>query len=152
MDFSKGRPHVAICLAAQGEAKDLGAGAEAQFSPDGKWIASAVSDVSVQPVDGPGGRIQISSNGGAQPRWSHDGRRIFYIQPDKKLMEVEFDAKKGTASAPRFLFQTRIVAARLAFIQYDVAADGRFLINSFPSDSSAPLTLLTGWTALLKAH
>jgi hypothetical protein len=101
-----------------------------------------------------GGRIQISSNGGAQPRWSHDGKRqrLFYIQPDKKLMEVEFDAEKGTASVPRVLFQTRIVAARLAFFQYDVASDGRFLINSFPSDSAAPLTLLTGWTALLKAH
>ncbi|MGO9260137.1 MAG: protein kinase domain-containing protein [Bryobacteraceae bacterium] len=152
MDFTKGPPDVAIYSAADGEVKDLGEGAEAQFSPDGKWIGYANDGIYVQTVQGPGGRIQISSNGGAQPRWSHDGKRLFYIQPDKKLMEVEFDAEKGTASVPRVLFQTRIVATKLAYLQYDVAPDGRFLINSFPSDSSAPLTLLTGWTALLKAH
>jgi eukaryotic-like serine/threonine-protein kinase len=154
MDFSKGAPDLAIYSAADGKVKDLGAGSEGQFSPDGKWIAYAYNGIFIQPVNGLGGRIQISSNGGAQPRWSHDGKRqrLFYIQPDKKLMEVEFDMDKGTASVPRALFQTRIVAARLAYFQYDVAPDGRFLINSFPSDSAAPLTLLTGWTALLKAH
>lgn len=151
MDFSKGPPDMAIYPAAQGESKDLGPGSEAQFSPNGKWMAYAEAGLFVRPVEGSGGRVQISSNGGGQPHWSHDGKRLFYIQPDKKLMEVEFDAEKGTASVPRVLFQTRIVAARLALFQYDVAPDGRFLINSFPSDSSAPLTLLTGWTALLKA-
>ncbi len=155
MDFSKGPPHVAIYSADRGAVTDLGEGAEPTFSPDGKWIAyaSASTEIVVQPVPGPGSRIQISSSGGAQPRWSHDGRRLFYIQPDRKLMEVEFDANKRPASsAPRFLFQTRIVAPNFVFLQYDVAPDGRFLINSFPSDSSAPLTLITGWTGLLKTR
>ena len=154
MDFSKGPPHVAIYSADRGAVTDLGEGAEPTFSPDGKWIAyaSASTEIVVQTVPGPGSRIQISSGGGAQPRWSRDGKRLFYIQPDRKLMEVEFDANKRAASAPRFLFQTRIVAPNFVFFQYDVAPDGRFLINSFPSDSSAPLTLITGWTALLKAH
>ncbi len=43
------------------------------------------------------------------------------------------------------LFQTRIVAPNFAGWQYDVAPDGRFLINSLPSSNSSPLTLLTGW-------
>ena len=131
--------------------------AEAQFSPDGKWIAytapgggRTAGDIFVQPFPGPGGRIQISNAGGSQPRWSRDGKRIFYIRPDKKLMEASFDPRTGSVGAPRVLFQTRIVASNFVLFQYDVAPDGRFLINSVPADSASPLTLLTGWTALLK--
>jgi hypothetical protein len=60
-------------------------------------------------------------------------------------MAVGFDPATVRAP-PRILFQTRIVAAALAGFQYDVAHDGRFLINSLPGDS-APLTLLIGWTS-----
>jgi hypothetical protein len=64
-------------------------------------------------------------------------------------MAVDFNAETGRAGAPRELFQTRIVATSLAGFQYDVAPDGRFLINSLPSGAT-PLTLLTNWTAALK--
>lgn len=64
-------------------------------------------------------------------------------------MEAGFDSLKKSASAPRVLFQTRIMGPDFVLFQYDVTADGRFLINSFRSDYSAPLTLLTGWTSLL---
>jgi hypothetical protein len=94
--------------------------------------------------------MQVSNAGGSQPRWSRDGKQIFYIQPDRKLMAVNFDPRTGSASAPRVLFQTRIVAPAYASFQYDVSPDGRFLINSFPSNSSSPRTVLTGWTALLR--
>src|SRR6185369_7697671 len=133
-------------------------GAEAQFSPDGKWLAFQAlgsrngGEITVQAFPGPGARIQISNAGGAQVRWSRDGKRIYYIQPDKKLMEVNFDSARGTAGTPRTLFQTRIVAANLVLFQYDVAPDGRFLVNSFLASNSSPLTLLTGWTALLRGH
>jgi len=132
-------------------------GTEAQFSPDAKWIAYTVAGkgvhptVFVEPFPGLGGRIQICT-GGAQPRWSRDGKQIFYIAPDRKLMAVSFDSQKKSASAPHVLFQTRIVAPDFALLQYDVAPNGRFLINSFPSSYSSPLTLLTGWKALLKGH
>jgi hypothetical protein len=69
--------------------------------------------------------------------------------PDKKLIAVDFDPQKGIAGAPRVLFQTRVIGVRTIGFQYDVAPDGRFLVNSLPSRSS-PLTLLTGWPALLK--
>jgi hypothetical protein len=67
-------------------------GAEAQFSPDGKWIAfigaepttGGDADVYVSRFPGPGRRIQISIHGGAQPRWRGDGRELFYITIDKK--------------------------------------------------------------------
>ena len=157
MDFAKGRPHLAVYSASDHQVTEFSAaGAEGQFSPDGKWIAytgtggRSARDIFVQPFPGSGGRIQISNAGGAQPRWSRDGRQIFYIQGDRKLMTVKFDPQTGSASAPRLLFQTRIVAPILLTFQYAVSPDGRFLINSFPSTSSAPLTVLSGWTSLVK--
>ena len=78
-------------------------GAEAQFSPDGKWIAftgfgstaGEDPDVYVGRFPGPGRRIQISNHGGAQPRWRADGKELFYITIDKKLMAVAFDTSHG---------------------------------------------------------
>ena len=157
MDLMIGLSSLAVYSASDHQVTRLPAAvAEGQFSPDGKWVAyiasgGRASEIFVQPFPGPGGRIQISSAGGSQPRWSRDGRQVFYVQPDRKLMAVSFDPQRGSPGAPRALFQTRIVAPAFALFQYDVSPDGRFLINSFPSNSSSPLTLLTGWTALVKA-
>ena len=135
----------------------LGA-AEGQFSPDGKWVAYTGmggpngGDIFVQPFPGPGGRTQISSAGGSQPRWSRDGKRIIYMQSDKKLMEASFDSQAKSAGVPRVLFQTRITAASFVLFQHDVSPDGRYLINSLPANNSSPLTLLTGWTTLAKGR
>jgi hypothetical protein len=65
-------------------------------------------------------------------------------------MAVSFDPQTGSAGPPRVLFQTRIVELRIANWQYDVAPDGRFLINSLPANAASPLTLLTGWDAQLQ--
>jgi len=64
-----------------------------QFSADMKWIAyqsdeSGRVEIYVQPFPGPGTRIQVSNNGGAQPRWRRDGRELFYIALDGRLMAV----------------------------------------------------------------
>ena len=64
---------------------------EGQFSPDGKWIAyqsneSGRNEIVVQPFPGPGGKFQISTNGGAQPRWNKNGKEIFYVSLDSKMM------------------------------------------------------------------
>lgn len=129
-------------------------GAEPQFSPDGKWIAYVglpMREIVVQPFPGSGAHIQISNTGNStQPRWSRDGKQVFYIDPHRKLIGVSFDEKTGTASAPRVVAQTRVVATSFAWFQYDVAPDGRFLVNSLPASNSAPLTLETGWDASLQ--
>jgi eukaryotic-like serine/threonine-protein kinase len=128
-------------------------GAEAQFSPDGKWIAyigMPERAILVQPFPGPGARIQISSvPGSTQPRWSRDGRKVFFVQPDRKLMVVAFDPVKRAASPPQLFAQTRIAVTMFGWFQYDVAPDGRVLVNSLPANTSAPLTLISGWDALI---
>jgi Tol biopolymer transport system component len=115
-------------------------GAEPQFSPDGRWIAYIsipMRQILVQPFPGPGAHIQISNvTGSSQPRWSRDGRKIFYVQPDRKLMVVAFDPAKNSASPPQAFAQTRITVTTFGWFQYDVSPDGRLLA--------------TNWTAELK--
>ena len=64
---------------------------EGQFSPDGRWIAyvsneSGRPEVDVQPFPAPGGKWQISTMGGSQVRWRSDGRELYYLAPDGRLM------------------------------------------------------------------
>lgn len=129
-------------------------GAEPQFSPDGKWIAYVgvpMREVLVQPFPGPGAHIQISNvPGSSQPRWSHDGKKIFFVQPDRKLMVVAFDPAKKSASTPQILAQTRIAVTSFGWFQYAVSPDGRLLVNSLPANNSSPLTLVAGWDTLLR--
>jgi DNA-binding winged helix-turn-helix (wHTH) protein/Tol biopolymer transport system component len=128
-------------------------GAEAQFSPDGRWIAfsglgssgSGDPEVYVSRFPGPGRRIQISNHGGAIARWRADGKELFYITMDKKLMAVAIHTShdEPVAGVPHVLFQTRIIGPRFVLFQYAVSPDGsRFLINSMPSVGAAPLTVL----------
>jgi Tol biopolymer transport system component len=151
LDISNGTL-LKVYSAADKQVAPFAQGAEARFSPDGKWIAyiAGIAGIVVQPFPGPGGRIEISRGSAAQPVWARDGRKIFYIAPDRKLMAVSFDPQHKSVGAPQVLFQSRIIAPNFFATQYDVSADGRFLINSVPSNYSSPLTLVTGWTAQLK--
>ncbi len=156
MDFAKGVPHLMIYSAADRQVREFAVGGEADFSPDGKWIAYigpgtvAFRDVFIQPFPGPGPRIQVSVAGGAQPIWNRDGREVFYMAPDSRMMAASFDPQKEAVGAPRVLFQTRIVSPSFVDHQFDVAPDGRFLINSLASGNSSPLTLISSWDASLR--
>jgi eukaryotic-like serine/threonine-protein kinase len=152
--FSGDAPSLKVYSTADRQVVPFGIGAEARFSPDGKWIAyvgpliGPGSDaIFIAPFPGPGGHIRVSGGGGAQPAWAHDGRRLFYVAPDRKLMVVDFDPRAKSVSAPRVLFQSRIIAPNFSGTQYAVSRDDHFLINSFPGNSSSPLTLITGWKA-----
>jgi serine/threonine protein kinase/Tol biopolymer transport system component len=128
-------------------------GAESQFSPDGKWIVYIGMPgrrIVVQPFPGPGAHIQISVvPGSTQPRWSRDGRKIFFVQPDRKLMVAAFDPVRKAASPPQLFAQTRVAVTMFGWFQYDVPPNGRLLVNSLPSNTSSPLTLIAGWDALI---
>ncbi len=153
MNFQHGKPELEFLDLLNHSQTVYGPGAEAQFSPDGRWIAftgpgstsDQDADVYMAPFHRPGRRIQISNHGGAQARWRADGKEIFYITKDKKLMAVAIDTSHGEplAGIPHILFQTRIVASRIVLFQYAVSPDGkRFLINSTLSIGAAPLTVL----------
>src|SRR5207245_9450570 len=62
-----------------------------EISPNARWVAyqsneSGQHEVYVQPFSGGGPRVQVSTNGGSQPRWRRDGRELFYIALDGRLM------------------------------------------------------------------
>ncbi|HEY8713252.1 MAG TPA: hypothetical protein VIM68_10285, partial [Thermoanaerobaculia bacterium] len=127
------------------------------FSPDGRWIAyqsdeSGKSQIYVLPVTGNGGKWQISTEGGNRALWSRDGKQIFYVSPDWKLMAVDVAAHGDTfeAGVPRVLFQTNMY--RYPGRNYDVSADGkRFLVDSTVEQQEiAPITLVQNWTAALR--
>jgi Tol biopolymer transport system component len=127
-----------------------------QFSPDGRWVAyqsneSGRFEIYVRPFPGPGGPVPISTAGGVYPRWSHDGKELYYIAPDAKLMAVPISAAATTleAGTPTVLFQTRRVGGGSNVVgrshQYDVSPDGRFLINAEAGSGTPPITLLLNW-------
>ncbi|MCL4524310.1 MAG: protein kinase [Acidobacteria bacterium] len=131
---------------------------EAQFSPDGRWVAyrsneSGRDEIYVKPFPGPAGRWQVSTDGGTRPKWRRDGKEIFYLANDDKIMSAEIRVK-GTAievGAVKPLFQTRAARQGLGSA-FDATADGqRFLVNTAVVEQSAsPVTLVVNWPAALK--
>ena len=127
------------------------------FSPNGQWIAyqsneGGPMEIYAQPFPGPGGKRQISNAGGASPRWARDGKELFYVAPDGKLMAVAISLKGGSLEAgiPVPLFQTRLTTAFGGTAgnirpQYDVAADGRFLMNITTEETNSPITVILNW-------
>ena len=132
-----------------------------QFSPDGRWLAyqsseSGSYEIYVRPFPGPGTAIPISTGGGIYARWSHDGKELYFIAPDAKLMAVSIRATGSQLEpgTPVALFQTRKLGGGSNVIgrshQYDVARDGRFLINVDAESTGPPITLLLNWSPDLR--
>jgi eukaryotic-like serine/threonine-protein kinase len=124
----------------------------AKFSRDGRWVSyvsreSGADEVYVRPFPGPGGQWQISAAGGVQPRWSRDGKELFYLSPGGMLMAVAVSAARGTFAPgpPKPIFQTRMLGGTND-TEYDVAPDGRFLVNETVDEAGAtPITVFLNW-------
>ncbi|MGA9885001.1 MAG: protein kinase [Candidatus Acidiferrales bacterium] len=123
----------------------------AEFSPDGHWILfqsdqSGSPQLYVRPYPGPGGQVQVSTDGGSGGRWSRDGRQIFYRNGDK-MMAVSVAAKPQlTADRPEIIFQGHYTAYD-AVLNYDVDPGGnRFLMQSGGSNTaSSEIDVLVNW-------
>jgi Tol biopolymer transport system component len=127
-----------------------------QFSPDVGWVSyqsneSGRYEIYIKPFPGPGGQSQVSADGGIQARWRPDGKELYYLAPDGKLMAVPIDIKGTTLNigSPVALFQTRVWGSGTNTnngFQYDVAPDGHFLINVTTEDAvTSPISLLLNW-------
>jgi len=129
----------------------------AQFSPDGRWIAyqsdeSGQAEIYVQGFPKSSGKFQVSTSGGRFLRWRRDGKELFYLSPDRKMMAVEAKATVTTfeTGRPRELFQTHVALFPFVVPTYDVTADGqRFLIQTMPDDAegAAPMTVVMNWVS-----
>ena len=128
----------------------------AQFSPDGRWVAyssdeSGRREVYVQgfaPDRVPAtavGKWTISSAGGDKPRWSANGRELYYLSTDRKLMVVPISS--GATFAPGIAVPLFDVPLLTGFVPYDVGRDGRFLMNvvSDAAVRASPLTVVLNW-------
>jgi Tol biopolymer transport system component/tRNA A-37 threonylcarbamoyl transferase component Bud32 len=129
-----------------------------RVSPDGRWMAytsneSGELEIYVRTFpDANGGKWHVSVGGGAQPEWRRDGKELFYLSPELKVVSVEVKPGPGgfQAGRPRVLF-TR-PRAGLGYtnlgMDYAVSADGkRFLANTAVDDGvSSNITVLTNWS------
>lgn len=123
------------------------------ISPDGKWLAytsdnSGTFEIYVSPFLGPGGKFRVSANGGRLPRWSRNGRELFYVEMNpRRLMAAEISPEPSfRCGNPRPLFIIRHDNGRT---YYDVAPDGKRFLVLTPAQgtTSAPTTFvaLTDW-------
>ena len=130
------------------------------FSPDGHWLCyisdeSGRYEVYVQPYPGPGGKYQISSEGGAEPVWNPTGKELFY-RSGNKMMAVDITTQPSfSAGKPKMLFEGPYLPTPLTFPNYDVSLDGqRFLmIKPAEQNSSSSLTqivVVQNWFEELK--
>ena len=97
-----------------------------------------------------GGQWQVSTAGGIHPVWRRDGKELYYLNPEGAMMAAPIATGAAfSPGAPVVLFPTRIVGGGLDGMgtgrQYDVAADGRFLINTELPGDAVPITLIQNW-------
>ena len=121
---------------------------EPAFSPDGRWIAyrsaaAGVNEVYVQPFSGapsgPGGKWLISTGGGRHPVWSRNGRELFYLAQDYRIMVATYTTKGDSFSAdkPRPWAETQITEPNAFFWNLDLAPDGKRFVVSPRADATA---------------
>jgi serine/threonine protein kinase len=130
-----------------------------QFSPDGKWVAYGSNEtgkweIYVTSFPEARGKWQVSTGGGEQPRWRGDGKELFYLSSDGKMMAAPVRTGANfDAGTPVALFQAtpRQPIPIFDLFVYDVSRDGqRFLINTqIKQAETAPVSVVLNWPAKL---
>ena len=130
---------------------------EARLSPDGRWIAyvsneSGEREVYVQAFPEPRGRWMVSTRGGGNPLWSRDGKELFFVSSDGRLMAVGVNAGDAfKTSQPEPLFAVSLKGSLGS--SFDVSPDGqRFLLNAQAETDTSNLgaTLILNWPEVLQ--
>ncbi|HXW07393.1 MAG TPA: protein kinase, partial [Vicinamibacterales bacterium] len=131
---------------------------EAQISPDGRWLAyvsreSGQDDVYIEAFKREGDRVRVSVAGGGQPKWRRDGRELFFVTPQNRLMAVDVRAAgdRLNVSLPSELFEIQGIQGT-GFDDYAPSGDGqRFLVKVPVGVDQRPLLhVVTNWPTLLR--
>ena len=109
-------------------------------------------EVYVSPFPRAESKWQVSRGGGREPRWRRDGKELFYLSSEGKMMAVAVKAGSSFESgSPIALFQTHVrqPISALDMVSYDVSADGqRFLVNTKAAEvNTAPLSVILNWAS-----
>ena len=134
--------------------RTAGVAANAEFSPTGKWVAFQLNEsnrfeVYVQPFPH-GDKVRISTDGGVQPRWRADGKELFYIDADNRLMAVPVDLEsvrtpKVGSPVPLFTPFWSLVPHHPTIKNYSVSRDGRRFLVDVLRETTSPVTVLLNW-------
>jgi Tol biopolymer transport system component len=124
---------------------------DAQFSPDGRWLAYASDEsggyeVYVQPYPGPGGKWRVSSGGGNTPRWNPNGRELFYQSGDKMMTVDVTTSRSFSAGTPKMLFEGQDLG-------WDVSPDGQRFLMVKPVEqqpAATQINIVLNWFEELK--
>ena len=135
-----------------------------RFSPNGRWVSyvsteSGRDEVYVMRFQRPArgaaapvvaaGRIRVSPQGGVLPRWRADGRELYYLAPDLRLMAASLTEQGGTLAVDRVTPLFSLTPKPVGWA-YDAIGDGdRFLVNSLGDEGRRPLVLVTDWNSEL---
>jgi len=130
-----------------------------RFSPDGHWLAyisdeSGRYEIYVQPYPGPGGKWQISTDGGTEPVWNRNGRELFY-RSGNKMMAVDITTQPAFAAGkPHMLFEGPYLPTPLTFPNYDVSLDGQRFLMLKPTEqagaAATQIVVVQNWFEELK--
>jgi serine/threonine protein kinase/Tol biopolymer transport system component len=129
---------------------------QARVSPNSNFVAYSTNESGTYQIvvqtfpDASGGKWQITADGGVEPKWRRDGRELYYLSLDGKLMSVPIGGPPFTAGRPVELFQTPLTVNRSQPTRdrrYDIAANGNFLMV-IPSATAAPTpySVVVNWT------
>jgi hypothetical protein len=127
----------------------------ARFSPDGRWIAfqsvdGARQEVVVMPWPALDERHVVSSEGGVEPAWSHDGRELYFRIGGRMFVATVTPGAAWSASPPAVLFRGPFVSDLGGDQSYDVAPDGRFLMMRAAGGARPQILVVEHWAAELE--
>jgi serine/threonine-protein kinase len=126
----------------------------AVFSPDARWLAylsdeSGRNEVYVRPMSGPGGKVQISSDGAGEPRWSPSGTELYFRSGAKMMSVPVTTGARFSAGRPTELFDAPDdIGPLYGLANFDVSRDGRrFLLVRHQAElTSGTLTIVFNWS------
>jgi serine/threonine protein kinase len=129
---------------------------QADISPDGRLVVyrsdeSGTEEIYVATFPQIGGKWQVSSGGGDEPRWRRDGKELYFTVRDRKLMAAEVKTNSGSVEigVPTLLFETQL--SNLGRNRYVVTGNGqKFLVSARLDETVVPINVVLNWTSEIK--